>query len=303
MKKNILTGIAIAVAVTACKETSAPSSDLAITMASAYSAAPSGFSELSSSFNADPAASAFEPGFGPREHGHGGRGFDGPGGGPGFGLGFMGGGLFGPFIGDGLERGFFHRDDSCTFASGVVTCGPTTRGGLTITRVSQYLTSGNVAQPKIDDATNTVIAKVTVSGTTTRRDSSTSTVSETSNQTVTGLAEGSTKRTVNGTSAGSESTTGKSMQGAFTAKRAAGDTIVGIVIPAATASGHTYPMAGTVIRAMSATVTISGQSPTTSSRREVVTYDGSATAKVVITQDGTTQNCTLPLPHGRLTCQ
>jgi hypothetical protein len=24
---------------------------------------------------------------------------------------------------------------------------------------------------------------------------------------------------------------------------------------------------------------------------------------VVITQDGTTQNCTLPLPHGRLTCQ
>jgi hypothetical protein len=35
----------------------------------------------------------------------------------------------------------------------------------------------------------------------------------------------------------------------------------------------------------------------------VITYDGTATAKVVITQDGTTQNCTLPLPRGRLTCQ
>jgi hypothetical protein len=66
---------------------------------------------------------------------------------------------------------------------------------------------------------------------------------------------------------------------------------------------RSYPTAGTVIRAMSATVTVSGQSPSTSSRREVITYDGSATAKVVITQDGTTQNCTLPLPHARLTCQ
>jgi hypothetical protein len=53
---------------------------------------------------------------------------------------------------------------------------------------------------------------------------------------------------------------------------------------------------------MNASVTITGQSPAVSSRREVVTYDGSATAKVVITHDSTTQNCTLPLPRGRLTC-
>ena len=86
------------------------------------------------------------------------------------------------------------------------------------------------------------------------------------------------------------------MQGAFTAKRTAGDTVIAVVIPAGTATNeHPYPTAGTIIRAMSATVTITGQSPTTSTRREVVTYDGSATAKVVITQDGTTQNCTLPL--------
>jgi hypothetical protein len=53
---------------------------------------------------------------------------------------------------------------------------------------------------------------------------------------------------------------------------------------------------------MSATVTKDGSAPSTSSRSEVITYDGSATAKVVITHDGVTKNCTKPLPHGRLTC-
>jgi hypothetical protein len=54
---------------------------------------------------------------------------------------------------------------------------------------------------------------------------------------------------------------------------------------------------------MNATVTIQGQSPTTKSRREVITYDGSATATIVITQDGTTKTCSLPLPRGMPTCQ
>jgi hypothetical protein len=53
---------------------------------------------------------------------------------------------------------------------------------------------------------------------------------------------------------------------------------------------------------MTAVVTLSGKTPSTSSRREVITYDGSATAKVVITHDGVTKNCTKPLPHGELTC-
>jgi hypothetical protein len=93
--------------------------------------------------------------------------------------------------------------------------------------------------------------------------------------------------------------------GAFTAQRSAGDTITGVVIPVGSAatSHPPYPTAGTIIRSMKVTVTLSGQSPATSTRREVVTYDGSATAKVVITEDGTTQNCTLPLPFGRLSCQ
>ena len=306
MTKNRIVGLAIAaVAITACRDTSAPTSDLAITMASAYSATPAGFSELSSSFNADPSAGAFEPGFGPR--GHGGRGFGGPDGGPGFGLGLMGGGLFGPFFGDGPGHLIHDDGTTCVYSAttGLVTCGPTTtRDGLVVTRVSKYATAAGVTQAKIDSTTSTATTTVTVTGTATRRDSSKSTVNQSSTQTVTGLAKGSTQRTVNGASAGTEATTGTSRQGAFTANRVAGDTVKGVVIPVpSSTTGQTYPTAGTIIRAMSATVTITGQSPATSTRREVITYDGTATAKVVITLDGTTQNCTLPLPHGRLTCQ
>ena len=53
---------------------------------------------------------------------------------------------------------------------------------------------------------------------------------------------------------------------------------------------------------MQASVTYEGQAATTVTRREVVTYDGSATAKVVITENGTTRNCTRPLPRGPLAC-
>ena len=47
---------------------------------------------------------------------------------------------------------------------------------------------------------------------------------------------------------------------------------------------------------------VSVQNATKVSRREVVTYDGSATAKVVITENGATKSCTRPLPRGQLSC-
>jgi len=132
--------------------------------------------------------------------------------------------------------------------------------------------------------------------------SATTSVNDVSDRTVTGLAKGSTARTVNGTSKGQESTTGESSRGKFTATRLAGDTTTGVVIPVATDNSQTYPTAGTVIRAIQASLTYEGQAATTVTRREVVTYDGSATAKVVITENGTTKNCTRPLPRGPLTC-
>lgn len=309
MQKLIIAVAAIGVlGLAACRDTNAPSNDMELTMSSAFLNVPAGYSDLSSSYVGD-AGTAFQPEFG-RFGGPGGPGGPGPGrghGGPGFGLGFMGGGLFGGFHGDGFGRWNFPTDTSCHYSSatGIVTCGPTTHRGITVSRTIRFQTAAGAAQAAFDTATtNTVTTTATVSGTTTRRDSSTSTISSSSNQVVTGLASSSTQRTVNSASAGTETTTGTSPQGAFTAKRTTGDTVKAVVIPkATTANPRPYPTAGSIIRAMSATVTMAGQTTRSSTRREVITYDGSATAKVVITLDGVTQNCTLPLPHGRLACE
>ena len=132
--------------------------------------------------------------------------------------------------------------------------------------------------------------------------SATTSVNDASDRTVTGLAKGNTERTVNGISMGQESTTGESSRGKFTATRVVGDTTSGLVIPVATDNSKTYPTAGTVIRAIQASLTYEGQAAITVTRREVVTYDGSATAKVVITENDSTRTCTRPLPRGPLSC-
>jgi hypothetical protein len=247
--------------------------------------------------------------------------------GPGWG-GFMGGGIgeafigglgFGPGIGRGPFENFgqheaddndseesdtFNHSDNCAFSTTTnrVDCATITHDGLTINRSFSFLdASGAVQQSFIRGTTNTVNVKKSVSGTITHHETVTSTVSGSSDLTVAGLASASTQRTVNGTSAGTDATTGTRNGVAFTAQRSAGDTITALVIPIQ--QNHpTFPTAGTIVRSMSATVTLTGQTPSTSSRREVITFDGSSTAKVVITHDGVTKNCTKPLPHGRLTC-
>jgi len=247
--------------------------------------------------------------------------------GPGWGA-FMGGGLgeafiggigFGPGIGRGPFENFglrgdddadrdeedsFNHSDNCVFSTTTnrVECPTMTHDGLTITRSFSFLDAkGAVQQAFVWGTTNTVNVKKSVSGTVTHHETVTSKVNGSSDLTVAGLASGSTQRTVNGTSAGTDETSGTRDTVSFTASRAAGDTITGLVIPIQ--DDHpTFPTAGTIIRSMTATVTIGSKTPSTSSRREVITFDGSATAKVVITHDGVTKNCTKPLPHGRLTC-
>jgi hypothetical protein len=130
----------------------------------------------------------------------------------------------------------------------------------------------------------------------------TTTINSSSTRTVTGLAQGSTERTVNGASAGTESTTGTSSRGSFTASRTVGDTTTGLVIPIATSGTRSYPTAGTTIRSIEASLQYANEAAVTLTRREVVTYDGSATAQVTITENGTTKSCTKPLPRGRLSC-
>jgi hypothetical protein len=270
-----------------------------------FNTTPAGFDLVTSSYAADPSGM---PWGGPM------RGRDGFG--PGMGM-MMGGGMHENFLGaegqgpgrDGRGRGpdfgpFRVRiDSSCTVGGGNVTCGPSTRGGLTVTTVYTLTGATGAAQTRLDSTTNTVRTRSTVTGTAARgREGSVSaTVNNSSDRTVTGLAAGSAQRTVNGWSRGSENSSGTNRDGkAFTSVRTSADTTTGLVIPTA-ASGPSYPSAGRVVRAMVVTMTVDG-STTTRNRREVVTYDGSATAKVTITEDGTTKNCTMPLPRGRPTC-
>ena len=253
--------------------------------------------------------------------------------GEGFGRGF---GNRGPFGGGLPCTGTFNA------STGRVTCAAETRNGLTINRSAQYKDASGAVQQAFDSTTtNSVNLQSSVTGTVTYTPdndgdgrggnrgpgggkrpcwgdgrgagglllgdtativSATTTVNNASDRTVAGLAKGSTQRTVNGSSKGQESTTGESSRGKFTATRVVGDTTTGVVIPVSTDNSKKYPTAGTVIREIKATLTYEGQAATSVSRREVVTYDGSATAKVVITENGTTKNCTRPLPRGPLTC-
>ena len=173
---------------------------------------------------------------------------------------------------------------------------------MTILASASYKTAAGAVQQSPDSTTDQVNIVNSVAGTVTRRDSAVSTVYHTSSRTVTGLAVGSTQRTVNGAARGEEATTGKTDSGAvFTATRLVGDTTSGLVIPVVSGK-PTYPTAGRVVRQMKATVTLAGGSPTTRERREVITYNGSDTATLVITTDGTTKTCTIPLPRGVPTC-
>jgi len=305
----------------ACATDNATSPVASSQAAAALVSAPLSFGVTNSSFVGSSApTNGFVPmGFGSGEsrddHGPGWGGFMGGG----IGEAFIGGLGFGPGIGRGPFENFGRRDDddadseesdsfnhsdNCVFSTTTnrVECATITHDGLTINRSFSFLDASGAVQQAFDTGTtNTVNVKKTVSGTITHHETVTSTVNGSSDLTVAGLATGSTQRTVNGTSAGTEATTGTRDGVAFTAQRSAGDTTTGLVIPIQ--NDHpTFPTAGTIIRSMTATVTPSGQTPSTSSRREVITFDGSATAKVVITHDGVTKNCTKPLPHGRLTC-
>jgi hypothetical protein len=289
----------LALAAFACLDTTSPSNSV-LSISDALVTLPAGFTFTNNTFaSGDGSVGAFLPAARGHEMERGGRGMMGGG----MGLDFLGGIGFGRGFDHG-PFGFGRLTSDCTFSSvtGQVTCVATTDRGLTIVRLASYKKADGTVQPAPDSTTDTVNMQVQVTGTVTRRDSAVSTVNNSSNRTVGGLAVGSTQRTVNGTSRGEESTTGTNSDGVFLAARLVGDTTSGLVIPLE--SGRpTYPTAGTVIRSMHSTVTIAGGSPTVHDRREVITYNGSATATITITQDGTTKTCTLPLPHGIPVCQ
>lgn len=301
--QRIAAGLVVMTAL-ACTETTSPAGS-AMLLTQAFATLPAGFTETSNSFASD---ASLGDAFMPRMH-HGGR--DGRNGGDelggrgimgGLGADFHGGIGFGRGFGRGPFGGGVLRG-TCAFnsLSARVEC-TDTRHGLTIVSSASYKTAEGAVQSAPDNTTDVVNIQSSVTGTVTRRDSAVSIISHTSNRTVTGLSAGSTQRTVNSTARGEESTSGKTDSAvAFTATRLVGDTTTGLVIPIVEGK-PTYPTAGKVVRQMKVSVTLASGSHVTRERREVITYDGSATATLVITTDGTAKTCTLELPRGRPVC-
>jgi hypothetical protein len=294
-----LLAVALAAAL-ACQDAGDPTSTSnTATLANAFASLPLGFSNVQSTF-ADSSSSEWTPGSnGGRggHHGNGGGGMmcGGLGGLSGLGLGFG--------LGHDLMAGELHGTCAYDASTGRVSCQPETRNGLTVTRSAAYTNASGAVQEGFDSATtNTVNVQTEVTGSRTRRDGNVSTVQHNSDRTLTGLADGSTERTVNGTSAGTETTTGTDSVGTFNAVRIIGDTIQNVVVPVSPSDSTAYPTAGSIIRSMEVSATYEGQTPTNTSRREVVTFDGSSTAAVEITENGETRSCSLALPHGQLTC-
>lgn len=322
-----LLAIAAVLATTACADLT-NSSEASLDLEPAFQTVPLGFSANSNSFDAaGDAGMPFLPenmlraGF----HG-GGSGGDGSNRGRGndddhngFGKGglrglLMGGGLGPDFIGGvgfgkGRGRGpfgVFRLPASCTFSetSGRVTCPEHERGGLTVNVSFAFEDVDGDAQPAFDTLTTDLVnVRTDVSGTKSRHDGAvTSTVSHNSDRTVSGLAPGSTERTVNGTAAALETTTGTRDEVAFTAEREAFDTTTNLVIPIRDGR-PTIPTSGVVIRRMLVTITPEGGDTQTRFRREKITFDGTNIVQVEITKDDVTRNCTMTLPSRRLVCE
>jgi hypothetical protein len=288
----ILTG-ALLFAVPACQDSGAPGITLP-TDSDAFITLPLGFAEVQSTFGDedDDGTTEWSPrglrGNGP--HGDGKR--------------LMFGGLAKFFRFNSILRPFPNgSSDHCAFdpSNGRVECDPVIRGGLTVTRSAAFADAdGHVQQAFDRSTTNTVKVQVDVSGTKERHDGNSSTIHHHSDHTVTGLAEGSTELTVNGESAGVETTTGTDDLGDFSAERKIGDTMEHLVLPAS--HGRRFPISGKLVRSVEVTVTYTGQASRTFSRREVVIFTGSNTATVEITEDGSTRTCRLVLPPGPPTC-
>ena len=324
---------AAAAATLACADNTSPSGATLAALTASLSTVPLGYGDLSSSYVGAALSDKESAGFwlgGGRD-----RGFD-HGELMGGGLHDAFAGAI-PFTRRDGGHGPFAGGLPCSAAvdatTGFITCTDTTRNGVTLTRSAKYTTTAGAVQSAFDTlTTNTVVIQTSAKGTITYDSASagsgpggdrhwgrgrgpggrllgdtstiltaTTTLNSASSRTTSGLASGSAQRTVNGASAGSETTVGTSTLGSFSAARTVGDTTSGLVIPNVTGA-TSYPSAGSVIRSMTASITYAGQAAVSITRREVITYDGSATAKVVITENGTTKNCTRPLPRGPLTC-
>jgi hypothetical protein len=280
-------------------------------LGAAFNVVPAAFSDVESSFPGGLSTDGAIAGIGAAAVDHG-ADFDRSGGflrdrrsdhGPGIG-GLMGGGILHGLDGlIGWGRPRIGDLTGCSLDGERVVCPDIIRGGLTISRSFAFKTADGTVQPRPTDATDLVNARRRVSGTITRRDGGLSSVIEHgSDRTVTGLAAGSTLRTVNATSEGSETTTLTNRQGVeVVITHTAADAVRDVIVPIIDGR-PSYPRSGTVERRMTLTITADGEVKRSLTRTELLTYDGDRTATLVITVNDRTRTCTIPLPFGRPRC-
>lgn len=184
----------------------------------------------------------------------------------------------------------------CPFDGARFTCAPVTRGAFTMTRSYAFLDAGGAAQSAYDAALTASANFVSGMTGAATRDRWSATVSRQRNMTVTGLAGAETQHTINGTGTSSETRSQHSGDGASRSYSMTSTvTYTDVVVPFPRTRG-TWPLSGTITRVVTA-VRDGRNGTTTHTRTATVTFDGDATALLVVGD----RRFTLNLETGQVT--
>ena len=176
-----------------------------------------------------------------------------------------------------------------------------THNGLTMTRQMQFLNGAGVAQQRPDTSTRSMKARSTVTGTASITSphpggpTGTTTVNRVSEETVTGLGPASTQRVVNGTGSGTEDSQGTDARGTVAVRRQYADTTKNMTLTSPPNPLSPWPLSGTVIRNIKATVTMNGTTAKDYTSREEKTFEAGGKMTIKTTMNGQTRTCVVQM--------
>lgn len=189
-----------------------------------------------------------------------------------------------------------HSECSFSVSTGRVVCVEVVHNGLTYNRSMAFLDAAGNAQSRRDSNTVSINRRQSVKGTTVR-ESAAVTIDRLSDFTVTGVQASSKQETRNGTESGTTTIVATTSAGKSTSVMSFGDTVQNVVVLKPDSLVKQYwPSSGTIIRSHSGTRSLEGSSEKKSiSRREVMTFNGTALVQVTITVNGESRTCTRDL--------
>jgi hypothetical protein len=208
---------------------------------------------------------------------------------------------------------------SCAEAAGRWDCTFVRNDGLTILQSTAFLDAAGVPSPRPTDKTVAQSNRMSVKGTTSeplKLDGGAGgtiqrTIDERGEHTVNGMQKGSTTRTVNGWREGTSAQVRTTPERVVKTSIVYADTTRGLIHsiekrePAVAGQKlpPIFPLSGSVVRYSTTTTSTEGKPAEMHTLRELITYDGSSVAKVVITHNGVTKHCTRDLATGKMACQ